>query len=114
MYIQTLKSKIHNGIITVSNMVETDCIIIDKEIMEAVDLVEGEQIHIINHRNGERIISNVKNGERGSKIICVNGPAAQKINVSDKVIIIAYAMMDCLESEYYSPKIIFPDSKNNF
>ncbi|MBA4240573.1 MAG: aspartate 1-decarboxylase [Sphingobacteriaceae bacterium] len=113
MQLQILKSKIHNAFVTEANIDYIGSITIDEDLMDAVDLIEGEQVHVINHRNGERLITYVITGKRGTGEICMNGPAALKISTGDKVIIIAYALMKSIEAKDYKPKIIFPKSDNS-
>ncbi len=113
MQLQILKSKIHNAFVTEANIDYIGSITIDEDLMDAVDLIEGEQVHVINHRNGERLITYVITGKRGTREICMNGPAALKISTGDKVIIIAYAGMTTSEAKKYKPKIIFPRSDNS-
>ncbi|MDH4129633.1 MAG: aspartate 1-decarboxylase [Spirochaetota bacterium] len=113
MQLQVLKSKIHNAFVTEANIDYIGSITIDEDLMDAVDLIEGEQVHVINHRNGERLITYVIKGKRGTGEICMNGPAALKISKGDKVIIISYAGMTQSEAKRYKPKIIFPKADNS-
>lgn len=112
MLLQILKCKIHNAYVTEANINYIGSITIDKDLMDAVDLIEGEQVHVINHRNGERLITYVIEGKRGTGEICMNGPAALKVSKGDKVIIIAYAGLDKDLAKKYKPKIIFPKEGN--
>ncbi len=113
MQLQVLKSKIHNAFVTEANIDYIGSITIDENLMDAVDLMEGEQVHVINHRNGERLITYVITGKRGTGEICMNGPAALKISKGDKIIIIAYAGMEKENAKTFKPKIIFPDKNNS-
>ncbi len=113
MQIQVLKSKIHNAFITEANIDYIGSITIDEDLIDAAGLFEGEQVHVINHRNGERLITYVIKGKRGTGHICMNGPAALKISTGDKVIIIAYASMSTAKAKTFKPKIIFPNSDNS-
>ncbi|MBL7891151.1 MAG: aspartate 1-decarboxylase [Bacteroidia bacterium] len=113
MQIQVLKSKIHNAFITEADVNYIGSITIDEDLMDAVNLVEGEQVHVISHRNGERLITYVIKGKRGTKEICMNGPAALKMNKGDKVIIIAYAGMKFEAAKKFKPQIIFPKEDNS-
>lgn len=113
MQLQVLKSKIHNAFITEANINYIGSITIDKNLMEAVGLIEGEQVHVINHRNGARLITYVITGKAGSGEICMNGPAALKIMKGDKVIIISYAGMSANAASKFKPKIIFPNADNS-
>ncbi len=113
MFITVLKSKIHNAFITEANIDYIGSITIDENLMNAVNIIEGEQVHVINHRNGERLITYVIKGKKGSKEICMNGPAALKISKGDKVIIISYAQMAIDDAKKFNPQIIFPKSDNS-
>lgn len=113
MQLQVLKSKIHNAFVTEANVEYIGSITIDEDLMEAVDIREEEQVHVINHRNGERLITYVIKGKRGSGEICMNGPAALKITKGDKIIIIAYALIDEKETGRFKAKIVFPKENNS-
>lgn len=113
MQIQVLKSKIHNAYVTEANIDYIGSITIDEALMEAAGLYEEEQVHVINYRNGERLITYVIKGERNSGVICMNGPAALKVSKGDKVIIIAYAGIEETEAKNFKSKIIFPKADNS-
>ena len=111
MQIEVLKSKIHRAVITVADLNYIGSITIDEDLMDAVNIIENERVHIYNINNGERFDTYVIKGERGSGVIGINGAAARKVAVGDFVIIVSYATMDFEEAKQYSPSIIFP--KNN-
>src|SRR3972149_8658918 len=113
MQIQVLKSKIHRARVTEADLNYVGSITIDENLMEAANLIENEQVHVLNYRNGERIITYVIKGARGSGIICMNGPAALKFAIGDEVIVISYAGMDFEDAKSFKPKVIFPDSNTN-
>ncbi|MCS6874264.1 MAG: aspartate 1-decarboxylase [Pyrinomonadaceae bacterium] len=113
MLIGVLKSKIHCVTVTQAELDYVGSITIDEELMEAADLLENEQVHVLNKRNGERIITYVIKGERGSGTICLNGPAALKFKVGDVVIIISYTWLTPEEARNFKPKIVFPDTQTN-
>ena len=113
MFIEVLKSKIHKVTITDANLQYIGSVTIDEVLMEAANLIEGEKVHVVNINNGERLITYVIKGERGSGEICMNGPAARKVQVGDVVIIIAYAAMTPEEAKTFKPKVIFPDTNTN-
>ncbi len=85
---------------------------IDEDLMDAVNLIAGEKVAIVDNNNGERFETYVIKGERGTGCICLNGAAARKVQVGDVVIIMSYAMMDFNEAKRFKPKIAFPDSEN--
>lgn len=112
MFIHVLKSKIHRVKITQAELHYVGSITIDEDLMDAASLIEGEKVQIVNVNNGERLETYVIKGERGSGMICMNGPAARKVQVGDVVIIISYAMMSQDEARAYKPSVIFPDESN--
>jgi aspartate 1-decarboxylase len=113
MEIQVLKSKLHRVQVTEANLNYIGSVTIDEDLMDAANLIEGEQVHVFNYSNGERIITYVIKGERGSGVICLNGPAALKFKVGDNAIIISYAQMDFEEAKTFRPAVVFPDTATN-
>ena len=113
MNLTVLKSKIHNAHVTEANIDYIGSITIDEELMRAANLIEGEQVHVINYSNGERLITYTIPGKKGSGEICMNGPAALKVKKGDKIIIIAYASMEEQAAKKYKPVIIFPGERNS-
>jgi aspartate 1-decarboxylase len=113
MFIQILKSKLHNVTVTEANLKYIGSITIDEDLMDAANLIAGEKVHIVNNNNGERIETYVIKGERGSGTICLNGAAARKFLPGDIVIIMAYAWMDAEEAKQFRPAIVFPDTLSN-
>ena len=75
--------------------------------MDEVGILTNQQVHVVNINNGERLITYAIPGERGSGVVCLNGAAAHKASVGDKVIIIAYATMDYEQAKTHKPKIKF-------
>jgi aspartate 1-decarboxylase len=80
--------------------------------MDAANLIENERVHIYNITNGERFDTYIILGERGSGIISLNGAAARKVAIGDKIIIVSYASMDFEKAKQFKPIIIFPDDDN--
>ncbi|MDD3875007.1 MAG: aspartate 1-decarboxylase [Bacteroidales bacterium] len=108
MLIQILKSKIHKVKVTESNLNYIGSIGIDEDLMDAVNLIENEKVHVVNLNNGERVETYVIKAPRGSGSITMNGPAARKAQVDDYLIIMSYALMDFNEAKTFNPTIIFP------
>ena len=81
--------------------------------MEAANLIENEKVDIFNYNNGERLTTYVIKGERGSGVICLNGPASLKVKVGNEIIIVSYASMDFELAKTHKPTVIFPDTKTN-
>lgn len=112
MRIEVLKSKIHRATITEADLNYIGSIGIDENLMDAVNLIENEKVHIYNITNGERLETYVIKGQRGSGIISLNGAAARKAAIGDKIIIVSYASFEFEEAKTYKPLIVFPDDNN--
>lgn len=112
MLVTVLKSKIHCARVTEANLNYMGSITIDEDLMDAVGMLEGEQVHIVNNNNGERFVTYIIKGERGKGQICLNGAAARLVQPDDVVIIMAYAQMTPDEARTFKPAVIFPKSGN--
>jgi aspartate 1-decarboxylase len=113
MLVEVMKSKIHRVKVTEADLNYIGSVTIDEDLMDAVSLIEGEKVQIVNINNGERLETYVIKGVRGSGDVCLNGPAARKVAVGDIVIIISYAHMELEEAKAFKPFIIFPDESTN-
>jgi aspartate 1-decarboxylase len=112
MLIEVLKSKIHRVKVTQAELHYVGSITIDEDLIDAAELVEGQKVQIVNINNGNRLETYVIKGERGSGEICLNGPAARKVQVGDIIIIIAYGFITPEEAKTFKAKIVFPDNNN--
>jgi len=113
MNIEILKSKIHRVKVTGADLNYIGSITIDKDLMDAANIIEGEKIQIVNNNNGERLETYVIPGSRGLGEITVNGAAARKVSIGDILILITYASMSFEEAKNFKPSIIFPNEENN-
>lgn len=107
-----LKSKIHQAKITQAELYYEGSLTIDIALMEKSDILENEKVSVVNINNGERFETYVIPGERGSGVICVNGAAARKAAVGDRIIIISYCTLENSEIESHVPTILLLDSDN--
>ncbi|MBS1927243.1 MAG: aspartate 1-decarboxylase [Ferruginibacter sp.] len=112
MEIEILKSKIHRITLTETNLNYVGSITIDERLLLAANLIENEKVQVVNVNNGIRLETYVIKGEKDSGICCLNGPAARLGLPGDIVIVMSYARMDFELAKLFSPRIIFPDSKN--
>jgi aspartate 1-decarboxylase len=112
MHIQLLKSKIHRVKVTQAELHYVGSITIDEDLLDAANMIENEKVQIVNINNGERFETYIIKGERGTGTVCLNGPAARRVQVGDMVIIISYASMDFEEAKKFKPTIVFPDASN--
>lgn len=107
-----LKSKIHRAAVTQAELHYEGSLTIDRDLMEASDILELEKVSVENINNGERFETYVIPGERGSGIICLNGAAARKAMIGDRIIIMTYCHLEENEIENFKPKIILLDENN--
>lgn len=113
MFINILKSKIHRAVVTGADLNYVGSITIDEDLMDAADIIENEKVQVVNNNNGQRFETYVIPGERGSKMICLNGAAARLVQPGDVIIIISYGLVEKDKARAYTPKIIFLDDDNN-
>lgn len=112
MTLTIFKSKIHRVKVTQAELNYVGSITVDADLLDAANILEGEKVQIVNINNGERIETYTIAGTRGSGMVCLNGPAARRVQVGDTVILIAYAQMTPEEAKDFSPTIVFPDEQN--
>jgi aspartate 1-decarboxylase len=112
MTIEMLYSKIHRATISDANLHYVGSITIDRDLLDASNMRVGQRVDIVDIDNGERFSTYIIPGKRGSRDICVNGAAARKVQIGDKIIIIAYASMSEDEADEFSPKIVIVNDDN--
>ncbi len=108
-----LKSKIHRAVVTDANLNYVGSITIDRDLMDAADILENEKVTIVNNNNGARFDTYVIEGERGSKVICLNGAASRLVQKGDVVIILTYTVLQDEECHNHKPRLVFMDENNN-
>jgi aspartate 1-decarboxylase len=107
-----LKSKIHRAVVTQAELNYEGSLTIDLDLMETAEMLELEKVSVVNINNGERFETYIIPGERGSGIICLNGAAARKAAIGDKLIIMTYCNLENDEIKSHKPKIVFVDENN--
>ena len=112
MNLTLLKAKLHRACVTHAELDYEGSCAIDSDLLEAAGILEYEQISIYDVTNGERFTTYAIRAEAGSKIISVNGAAAHKAQVGDRVIICAYVGMEANVARNYKPKLIYLDETN--
>jgi aspartate 1-decarboxylase len=112
MTLTIFKSKIHRVKVTQAELNYVGSITVDADLLDAANILEGEKVQIVNINNGERLETYTIAGTRGSGMVCLNGPAARRVQVGDTVILIAYAQMTPEEAKAHTPTIVFPDDHN--
>jgi aspartate 1-decarboxylase len=112
MTLEMLYAKIHRATVTDANLNYVGSITIDKELIQAANLRVGQKVEVVNINNGERFTTYVIEGKAGQKDICLNGAAARKAHIGDKIIIIAYAHMSEAELETFKPTVVLVSDTN--
>lgn len=107
-----LHSKIHRATVTQADLHYVGSLTIDRDLMDAADMLPGQQVDIVDVDNGNRLTTYAIEGERGTGIICINGAAARLVQPGDTIIIIAYASMDDHEARTYEPQVVFVNGDN--
>lgn len=109
---EMFKSKIHRATVTQSELYYEGSITIDKDLLNASDILPYEKVQVVNMNTGTRLETYTLEGEKGSGIICLNGPAARLGTVGDEVIIITYSQMEDQHAKTHKPKIVLVDKRN--
>jgi len=113
MHLTMLKAKLHQAIVTHSELEYEGSCAIDGLLLDEAGIKEYEQIHIYDLANGERFTTYAIRGQDGSGMISVNGAAAHKANPGDRVIICSYVQLDQKEAVSFKPKLVYLDKQNN-
>ncbi|MFI9779519.1 aspartate 1-decarboxylase [Streptomyces sp. NPDC051956] len=106
------KSKIHRATVTQADLHYVGSVTIDRDLLDAADLLPGELVHIVDIDNGARLETYAIEGERGSGVIGINGAAAHLVHPGDLVIIISYAQVDDAEARALRPRVVHVDREN--
>ncbi|HEX4655638.1 MAG TPA: aspartate 1-decarboxylase [Mycobacteriales bacterium] len=112
MFRTMLKSKIHRATVTQADLNYVGSVTIDADLLDAADLLPGEQVAIVDCNNGARLETYVIEGPRGSGVIGINGAAARLVHEGDVVIIISYCTVTDTEARELVPKVVFVDAGN--
>ena len=113
MHRTMLKSKIHRATVTQADLHYVGSLTVDAELMEAADLLPGEQVQVVDINNGSRLVTYVIEGPPGSGIIGINGAAARLVHPGDLVIIISYASLNDAEARAFAPRVVHVNASNH-
>jgi aspartate 1-decarboxylase len=106
------KSKIHRATVTDANLNYEGSITVDGLLLDAADILEYEQVHVVNIANGARFETYAMRGSEGSGDVVINGAAARLVQPGDTVIIFSYASYEPAELEGFAPTFIFVNAEN--
>ena len=107
-----MTSKIHRATVTQADLHYVGSVTVDEDLLDAADLLPGEQVHIVDITNGARLETYTIAGPRGSGVIGINGAAARLVQPGDLVILIAYGQMTTEEARAHTPHVVFVDADN--
>jgi aspartate 1-decarboxylase len=113
MMLTMFKSKLHHLHVTEADLYYEGSITIDTALLELAGLLPYEKVQVVNVNNGNRLETYTIPGPKGSRIVCMNGPAARLTSVGDRIIVISYAQMSPDEAKQHKPKIVVVDKNND-
>ena len=106
------KSKIHRAVLTGTELDYEGSISVDGDLLKAADILPGEQVHVLNLNNAERIITYAIEAPAGSRTMMLNGPAARLGVAGDRVIVLSYCAVSAEEAAEWKPKVVLVDDQN--
>jgi aspartate 1-decarboxylase len=112
MFRTMMKGKIHRATVTQADLHYVGSVTVDEDLLDAADLLPGEQVDVVDITNGARLSTYVIPGERGSGVIGINGAAARLVQPGDLVILISYGLMDDAEARERRPRVVHVDELN--
>lgn len=112
MLIKKLRAKIHRAVITEAQLEYVGSITIDRDLLDATGILPGEAVVVADLDNGDRFETYVFEGPAGSGTICINGAAARRVHVGDRVIIMAYGYLELAEAKSLEASVVLVDDKN--
>lgn len=113
MKLTMFKSKLHQMKVTEANLHYEGSITIDKELLDEAGILPYEKVQVVNITNGARLETYTIPGEAGSRVCCLNGAAARKTQVGDRIIVISYAEVTPEEAQDFKPKVVIVDENND-
>lgn len=113
MMLHMMKSKVHRATVTHASLDYVGSLTLDPDLMEEADILPFERVQVLNINTGDRFETYAIEGERGSRMVCLNGPAARLGQVGDLIIVLTYAWMDAEDARGYAGKTVHVDTSNN-
>lgn len=113
MTLTMLKGKLHRLTVTEADLYYEGSITVDAELLDAANILPYEKVQVVNVNNGSRLETYTIPAEPGSRIVCLNGPAARRNAPGDEVIVIAYTAVSPEEARRHRPRVVLVDAHNN-
>lgn len=112
MLLTMMKSKVHRATVTEADLNYQGSLTLDRDLMDAAQMTEYEQVHVLNINTGDRFVTYIIEGARGSGTVCLNGAAARLGQPGDLIIAITYAQMEASEAASHKPIMVHVDAQN--
>lgn len=112
MTLEIFKSKLHPLTVTEADLYYEGSITIDADLLDEANLLPHEKVQVVNINNGARLETYTIAAPRGSRVVCMNGPAARLTSVGDRIIVISYASMTPEEAKVHKPRIVLLNEDN--
>ncbi|HEV7351588.1 MAG TPA: aspartate 1-decarboxylase [Brevundimonas sp.] len=112
MLVTLMKSKLHRAVVTQADLDYEGSIAIDRDLLDAADILPHEQVDVLNITTGARFTTYAIEAPRGSRVIGVNGAAARLVQKNDRVIIVTYGQLPQEEARNYNPTVVLLDDRN--
>lgn len=112
MLLTMFRNKIHRAKVTEANLNYTGSLTLDRDLMDAAGMLPYEQVHVLNINTGDRFVTYIIEGERGSGVVCLNGAAARLGHPGDLIIALTYAQMTPEEAQNFKPTVVLVDENN--
>jgi aspartate 1-decarboxylase len=109
---EMLKSKIHRATVTQAELYYEGSITVDKDLLEAANILPYEKVQVLNFNNGTRLDTYTIEGPAGSGTICLNGPAARFSSIGDEIIIVSYTQIPEENTRKHKPIVVLVDKDN--
>ncbi|MFC0634503.1 aspartate 1-decarboxylase [Brevundimonas balnearis] len=113
MLVTLMKSKLHRAVVTQADLDYEGSIAIDRDLLDAADILPHEQVDVLNITTGARFTTYAIEAPRGSRVIGVNGAAARLVQKNDRVIIVTYGQLPQAEARNYAPTVVLLDDRND-
>lgn len=109
---QVLLAKIHRATVTAADIHYVGSITLDPELMATAGILAWERVQVVDIDNGARLETYVIPGTPGKREVQLNGAAARLVQAGDKVIVMAYGLMDAAEAATHEPVVVLMGEKN--